>query len=107
MYDPQKKTLISYTLIFSFVLLNHWFQESDFLGKIKMHTNKYTYRVCTILGIVAGLGVRCSGPQCPTEDNWDNHQAGWRSNSVTSTPPAMKRWKEACIALGKCKSCPS
>lgn len=27
MYDPQKKTLIAYTLIFSFVLLNHWFHR--------------------------------------------------------------------------------
>ncbi len=23
-------------------------------------------------------GQICSGPHCPTEDTWDNHQAGWR-----------------------------
>ena len=23
-------------------------------------------------------GVRCTGPQCPSEDTWEHHQAGWR-----------------------------
>ena len=27
---------------------------------------------------VSTPGQLCSGPQCPTEDTWDNHQAGWR-----------------------------
>lgn len=26
----------------------------------------------------ANPGVVCSGPTCPTEDNWNNFQAGWR-----------------------------
>ena len=27
---------------------------------------------------VSTPGQICSGPQCPTEDTWDNYQAGWR-----------------------------
>lgn len=40
---------------------------------------QFSYRVGgACITNTANPGTVCSGPTCPTEDNWANHQAGWR-----------------------------
>jgi RHS repeat-associated protein len=39
---------------------------------------RFAYKVTGGCAIQASTGQRCSGPQCPDVDSWDNFQAGWR-----------------------------
>ncbi|MES2536132.1 MAG: RHS repeat-associated core domain-containing protein [Pseudomonadota bacterium] len=47
-------------------------------------------------------GVRCTDASCPTEDNWANHQAGWRvhggqvfATTVTNADGTSETWRFA------------